>query len=247
MPVSQHRRKTPVTLLAVSIGLALQMSAAAHAQEAAQTTGSGQAAPAQQSVDTLDTVSVTGYRHEFYRVWTKLNRFRSAPPLEDILQNPEAGQLQIFHQVLKGELDSPTDAFDLMLGSNDRRFFSEGVQALATWRPRIWELTQTIELGARFPRDGIERLHTEEAFAMQERRLVSREQPVARRDESEEFLPEFPAGDDRVERKHHERINQPQARQLIALESPVLRLPKAVAHADAFSHCMKQARHSRTA
>lgn len=62
MPVSQHRRKTPVTLLAVSIGLALQMSAAAHAQEAAQTTESGQAAPAQQSVDTLDTVSVTGYR-----------------------------------------------------------------------------------------------------------------------------------------------------------------------------------------
>ena len=49
MPVSQHRRKTPVTLLAVSIGLALQMSAAAHAQEAAQTTESGQATPAQQA------------------------------------------------------------------------------------------------------------------------------------------------------------------------------------------------------
>jgi TonB-dependent receptor len=49
-------------LLAVSIGLALQMSAAAYAQEAAQTTDSGQATPAENTVDTLDTVSVTGYR-----------------------------------------------------------------------------------------------------------------------------------------------------------------------------------------
>ena len=62
MPVSHHRRKTPVTLLAVSIGLALQMSAAAHAQEAAQSTESSEAAPAQADVSTLDTVSVTGYR-----------------------------------------------------------------------------------------------------------------------------------------------------------------------------------------
>ncbi len=63
MPVRHTRRKTPVTLLAVSIGLALQMNAAAFAQEAAT-------APAQATepastpapVDTLDTVSVTGYR-----------------------------------------------------------------------------------------------------------------------------------------------------------------------------------------
>lgn len=62
MPVSHQNRKTPVTLLAFSIGLALQMSAAAYAQEAAQTTDSGQATPAENTVDTLDTVSVTGYR-----------------------------------------------------------------------------------------------------------------------------------------------------------------------------------------
>ena len=62
MPVRHHRRKTPVTILAVSIGLALQMGAAVHAQEAAQTTESGQTTPAEGTVDTLDTVSVTGYR-----------------------------------------------------------------------------------------------------------------------------------------------------------------------------------------
>lgn len=62
MPVRHHRRKTPVTILAVSIGLALQLGAAAHAQEAAHTTESGQTTPAEGTVDTLDTVSVTGYR-----------------------------------------------------------------------------------------------------------------------------------------------------------------------------------------
>ena len=62
MRVRHHRRKTPVTILAVSIGLALQMGAAVHAQEAAQTTESGQTTPAEGTVDTLDTVSVTGYR-----------------------------------------------------------------------------------------------------------------------------------------------------------------------------------------
>ncbi|MBL8256344.1 TonB-dependent receptor [Pseudoxanthomonas japonensis] len=59
MPVSHQNRKTPVTLLAVSIALALQVTAAAHAQEA-------EATPAQAATEpvdtTLDTISVTGYR-----------------------------------------------------------------------------------------------------------------------------------------------------------------------------------------
>lgn len=59
MPVRYYHRKTPVTLLAVSIGLALQMSAVAQAQE----TTPAQAEAAQEGVDTtLDTISVTGYR-----------------------------------------------------------------------------------------------------------------------------------------------------------------------------------------
>ena len=57
MPVIRQHRKTPVTLLAVSIACALQMGAA-QAQEAAPAQ-----AGAQESVDTtLDTISVTGYR-----------------------------------------------------------------------------------------------------------------------------------------------------------------------------------------
>ncbi|WP_368564346.1 TonB-dependent receptor [Pseudoxanthomonas sp. UTMC 1351] len=54
-------RKTPVTLLALSIGLALQMSVNASAQETPQAPATG-AAETPETVDTLDTISVTGYR-----------------------------------------------------------------------------------------------------------------------------------------------------------------------------------------
>lgn len=58
MPYQTYRRKTPVTMLAASIAVALQFSAAAMAQDTAQ------AAPAAtpEPVETLDAVMVTGYR-----------------------------------------------------------------------------------------------------------------------------------------------------------------------------------------
>jgi iron complex outermembrane recepter protein len=61
MSTRNTHRKTPVTLLALSIGLALQMSVNAAAQETPQTPATG-SADAQPAVDTLDTISVTGYR-----------------------------------------------------------------------------------------------------------------------------------------------------------------------------------------
>lgn len=61
MSTRNTHRKTPVTLLALSIGLALQMSVNASAQETTQAPTTGTAATPE-AVDTLDTVSVTGYR-----------------------------------------------------------------------------------------------------------------------------------------------------------------------------------------
>ncbi|PZQ28279.1 MAG: TonB-dependent receptor [Stenotrophomonas acidaminiphila] len=58
MPVRHNHRKTPVTLLAVSIALALHMGAAA-AQESAP---AEQQAPPSEDATNLDTISVTGYR-----------------------------------------------------------------------------------------------------------------------------------------------------------------------------------------
>src|SRR4051794_30235716 len=64
MQTRNNHRKTPVTVLALSIGLALQLNAlSALAQDAtpAVADSSAQTAAAE-SVDTLDTITVTGYR-----------------------------------------------------------------------------------------------------------------------------------------------------------------------------------------
>ena len=62
MPYLTYRRKTPVTLLAASIAVALQFSAAAMAQDAATPAPQQDPAAPSSSVDTLDAVMVTGYR-----------------------------------------------------------------------------------------------------------------------------------------------------------------------------------------
>lgn len=61
MQTRNNRRKTPVTVLALSIGFALQMNAMyALAQEASPTDTAAAATP--EEVDTLSTITVTGYR-----------------------------------------------------------------------------------------------------------------------------------------------------------------------------------------
>ncbi len=61
MPYLKYHRKTPVTMLAASIALALQFSTAAMAQQAPAADAQAQAATPE-PVDTLDAVMVTGYR-----------------------------------------------------------------------------------------------------------------------------------------------------------------------------------------
>ncbi|MDR6842790.1 TonB-dependent receptor [Pseudoxanthomonas sacheonensis] len=65
MQTRNNRRKTPVTVLALSIGFALQMNAmSAFAQEAnpADTSPATSATSESEDVDTLGTITVTGYR-----------------------------------------------------------------------------------------------------------------------------------------------------------------------------------------
>lgn len=62
MQTRNNRRKTPVTVLALSIGFALQMNAmSAFAQEASPA-DTAPAASESEDVDTLGTITVTGYR-----------------------------------------------------------------------------------------------------------------------------------------------------------------------------------------
>lgn len=110
----------------------------------------------------------TVYRQNFDRAWNKLNRFSpegDAPDLRDLLQSP-GGRSGLFLAVLQGREDSDGVAENLRIGTNDRTFVSQGIQSsVRRTFDGAW-LNQTLELGARYHHDEIERLHTEDEFAM---------------------------------------------------------------------------------
>ncbi len=114
--------------------------------------------------DTLE-VEARLYRHDFDRVWRRLDSMRGAPSLTDILADPLAGQAQVPAAVLRGQEDSlPQQA--LLVTNNGRRFVSQGLQSAFRWKPRWGVVANDLEVGARLHHDSIDRDHTEDAFAM---------------------------------------------------------------------------------
>ncbi|TPV94424.1 MAG: TonB-dependent receptor [Myxococcales bacterium FL481] len=111
-------------------------------------------------------LQVTAYRHDFDRSWEKLNRFRGGPALSQLLSTPDAGQAAVYYAILTGAEDSVADAQTLMIGTNQRRYVSEGLFAVSHWRPKWGPVAQEIEFGARLHHDAIERDHTEDGFLM---------------------------------------------------------------------------------
>lgn len=108
------------------------------------------------------------YRHDFDRAWRKFNRFAIGPDVETILANPDGGQNAVLFAVLRGEQDGD----GVMIGTNDRRFVSQGVSTAVRWKPRGKWVDQNLELGIRLHGDSIERDHTEDEHSMMSGVLV---------------------------------------------------------------------------
>jgi Fe(3+) dicitrate transport protein len=106
------------------------------------------------------------YRHDFHRVWRRLDHFRDGPDLGTVLANPDAGQLAVLAAVLRGDEDTTSPEQALMVANNDRRFVSQGVQSVLHWRPHWRWFAQDLEIGIRVHNDSIVRHHTEDAFMM---------------------------------------------------------------------------------
>ncbi|MCH9687001.1 MAG: TonB-dependent receptor [Deltaproteobacteria bacterium] len=121
--------------------------------------------------DTLE-VEARAYRHDFDRVWRRLDAFDGGPSLTDILAAPGAGQAAVFSAILRGEQDSLLPQQTLLVTNNDRRFVSQGVQAAFRWRPSWGIVHQDLEVGARVHNDRIDRDHTEDALLMVSGTLV---------------------------------------------------------------------------
>lgn len=110
----------------------------------------------------------TLYRHDFSRAWTKFNRFNGsiAPDPYTFFQAPDEGTNAIFLAVMRGEADSTSPDENLLIGTNQRDFVSQGWQNILRIAPETKYVDQTIEVGARLHFDRVSRLEDEDQYAM---------------------------------------------------------------------------------
>jgi len=109
---------------------------------------------------------VTAYRNAFEREWYKLQAVNGIG-LSSILNNPDTHAQEFAW--MRGQT-SPDDA--LVIRSNAREYISRGVQAQAGWRVRTGAVAHDLQVGARMHYDYEDRFQQEDAFRMQEGRMV---------------------------------------------------------------------------
>lgn len=122
--------------------------------------------------DELIEFRATAYRHDFDRSWRKFNAFAGGPDIRDILSGQGGGQADVFLAILRGDEDSADPDQTLRIGTNARRYVSQGLQTQLHIRPQTKYVDQDIEFGARVHHDQIRRDHTESGFLMVSRTLV---------------------------------------------------------------------------
>jgi Fe(3+) dicitrate transport protein len=116
------------------------------------------------------------YRHDYARVWRKLNELRGAAVF-DVLSNPDDPANAGYLAVLRGEADSSTAGESLLVGPNDRSFVSQGVQSVLEHQRVTGPLAHRLELGTRFHYDEIRRRHSQTSFSMVAGALVAEREP----------------------------------------------------------------------
>ncbi|MCF6457852.1 TonB-dependent receptor [Pseudoalteromonas sp. MMG024] len=101
------------------------------------------------------------YRNDYERAWRKLGGLTS------IMTNPELYERE--YAVITGEqnsvLDGETSMF-LVMGTNDREYYSQGIQIDADYEFSLGGLDHKLAFGVRYHEDEIERKHFSENYQM---------------------------------------------------------------------------------
>ncbi|MBY5921117.1 TonB-dependent receptor family protein [Ferrimonas balearica] len=124
------------------------------------------------------------YRNDFERAWRKLNGFASQNnpatdrDLSTILQNPDDGINAIYYDVLTGAKDSEQAFETLVLGTNDREYYAQGIQTDLRYAFELFSLNHNLHAGVRYHEDEIHRNHTEDHVLMQSGQLVETGDPT---------------------------------------------------------------------
>ena len=106
------------------------------------------------------------YRHKFDRAWGKVDGFVGQRDFYGLLANPTAGANQLYYQVLTGQIDSSSTEDQLILGTNDRRFTSQGIQTRFATERSTGPLTHHVDAGVRIHFDRADRRRYEDTYSM---------------------------------------------------------------------------------
>ena len=117
-------------------------------------------------------VTTTAYRHDFARIWRKVNGIRGAD-ISDVLAHPETPRNAIYRGNLTGEVDTQDASQAILVGPNNRKFVSQGVQMQARIAGKTGPIQHQVTYGVRAHNDEIVRLHTQDGFLMTSGELVS--------------------------------------------------------------------------
>ena len=117
-------------------------------------------------------MTTTAYRHDFARVWRKVNGIRGAD-LSDVLAHPETPRNAIYRGNLTGEVDTQDASQAILVGPNNRKFVSQGVQTQVRVAGKTGPIQHRVTYGVRAHYDEIARLHTQDGFLMTSGELVS--------------------------------------------------------------------------
>lgn len=121
------------------------------------------------------TLTTNIYRHDYARIWRKLNSFRGAP-IAGVLADPDDPTNAEYLAVLRGQANTATGNTVLLIGPNDRTFANQGIQSvLVLDKLATGPVQHRLEAGVRLHNDVITRRHSEDAFEMIDGELV----PVA--------------------------------------------------------------------
>jgi Fe(3+) dicitrate transport protein len=129
-------------------------------------------------------VDIVTYRHDLDRTWRKVNGVRGAPNLHDVLSFADVGANPLFLSRLQSADELPDDDIAVLIGPNDRTYFSHGVASIARLDLDVpllpgtdagggLVLGQQLEVGVRVHQDQINRDHREAGFFVVDNRLVS--------------------------------------------------------------------------
>jgi Fe(3+) dicitrate transport protein len=124
-------------------------------------------------------IETTAYRHDFARVWSKVDGFVGERDLNAILARPERGANAIYYAVLTGAADSTSPEDELIVGENDRTFVSQGVQTALQLDERWGPTAHQLDLGVRLHYDRAHRVRRETVRAMRGGALVATARPTA--------------------------------------------------------------------